>query len=1061
MNDVTVVTSVTYPSPESLALVADVQYHEPYLSAALNRKFRGIVDPGFYAGFLPKPGGGMKLLITSVDGDKTAGAASVNIGEFYQVTIQQRKDISLALSAGKKYAIVLKGRYLLGEDSYQVNTASHIHAAEFVARTYTDSYQLGDGELLVCTVNIPAGVSAITQEMIDVSDRIDLTIGIEISDSVTSTRSDVAASSLAVKKAYDLAKSKYTAQDASTTQKGLVQLSSATNSTSEVLAATPKAVKAAYDLANGKYTAQDATTTQKGIVQLSSDTNSTSETLAATPKAVKAAYDLAAGKAPSSHTHPWNQITGVPTASLTAKGITQLSSATNSTSEVLAATPKAVKAAYDLANGKYTAQDATTTQKGIVQLSSDTNSTSETLAATPKAVKAAYDLAAGKAPSSHTHPWNQITGVPTASLTAKGITQLSSATNSTSEVLAATPKAVKAAYDLANGKYTAQDATTTQKGIVQLSSDTNSTSETLAATPKAVKAAYDLAAGKAPSSHTHPWNQITGVPTASLTAKGITQLSSATNSTSEVLAATPKAVKAAYDLANGKYTAQDATTTQKGIVQLSSDTNSTSETLAATPKAVKAAYDLAAGKAPSSHTHPWNQITGVPTASLTAKGITQLSSATNSTSEVLAATPKAVKAAYDLANGKYTAQDATTTQKGIVQLSSDTNSTSETLAATPKAVKAAYDLAAGKAPSSHTHPWNQITGVPTASLTAKGITQLSSATNSTSEVLAATPKAVKAAYDLANGKYTAQDATTTQKGIVQLSSDTNSTSETLAATPKAVKAAYDLAAGKAPSSHTHPWNQITGVPTASLTAKGITQLSSATNSTSEVLAATPKAVKAAYDLANGKQAADATLTALAALATAADKLPYFTGVDRAALTALTSVGRAILSKPSIQSVLNYLGLGETIDKASGAMQKSANGYDISDVSAFRNALQLGTAATRDVGADNASKLLDLDSFRSMMSGNGYIYIPCIATTGNPVKLMLQWGMVATQKGVDAGYALPFAFPYAGLFATGNRGTPGYNAAMNVRIASRTHISIQNWSPSGEGTEDCCFIALGY
>ncbi|MEL8493854.1 tail fiber protein, partial [Escherichia coli] len=197
--------------------------------------------------------------------------------------------------------------------------------------------------------------------------------------------------------------------------------------------------------------------------QLSSDTNSTSETLAATPKAVKAAYDLAAGKAPSSHTHPWNQITGVPTASLTAKGITQLSS--------------------------------------------DTNSTSETLAATPKAVKAAYDLAAGKAPSSHTHPWNQITGVPTASLTAKGITQLSSATNSTSEVLAATPKAVKAAYDLANGKYTAQDATTTQKGIVQLSSDTNSTSETLAATPKAVKAAYDLAAGKAPSSHTHPWNQ--------------------------------------------------------------------------------------------------------------------------------------------------------------------------------------------------------------------------------------------------------------------------------------------------------------------------------------------------------------------------------------------------------------------------------------------------------------------------------------------------------------------------------------------------------------------------
>ncbi|WP_320739046.1 phage tail-collar fiber domain-containing protein [Enterobacter ludwigii] len=127
-----------------------------------------------------------------------------------------------------------------------------------------------------------------------------------------------------------------------------------------------------------------------------------------------------------------------------------------------------------------------------------------------------------------------------------------------------------------------------------------------------------------------------------------------------------------------------------------------------------------------------------PDATLTAKGFTQLSSATDSTSESVSATPKAVKAAYDLASGKYTAQDATTARKGIVQLSSATDSTSETLAATPKAVKAAYDLA--------------------------------------------------------KGKYTAQDATTTQKGIVQLSSATDSTSEVLAATPKAVKTANDNAA---------------------------------------------------------------------------------------------------------------------------------------------------------------------------------------------------------------------------------------------------------------------------
>ncbi len=132
-----------------------------------------------------------------------------------------------------------------------------------------------------------------------------------------------------------------------------------------------------------------------------------------------------------------------------------------------------------------------------------------------------------------------------------------------------------------------------------------------------------------------------------------------------------------------------------------------------------------------------------PDATLKEKGFTQLSSATDSTSEVLAATPNAVKAAYDLAKGKYTAQDATTAQKGIVQLSS--------------------------------------------------------ATDSVSEALAATPKAVKAAHDLASGKYTAQDATTKQKGIVQLTSVTDSESETLAATPKAVKAANDNANGRVPS----------------------------------------------------------------------------------------------------------------------------------------------------------------------------------------------------------------------------------------------------------------------
>ncbi|HDJ7983974.1 TPA: phage tail protein [Escherichia coli] len=261
-----------------------------------------------------------------------------------------------------------------------------------------------------------------------------------------------------------------------------------------------------------------------------------------------------------------------------------------------------------------------------------------------------------------------------------------------------------------------------------------------------------------------------------------------------------------------------------------------------------------------------------PDASLTAKGFVQLSSATNSVSETQAATPKAVKAAYDLANGKYTAQDASTTRKGLVQLSSATNSTSETQAATPKAVKAAYDLA--------------------------------------------------------NAKYTAQDATTAQKGIVQLSSATNSSSETLAATSKAVKAVMDETNKKAPLNSP----ALTGTPTTPTARQGTnnTQIAStafvmaaiaalvdsspdALNTLNELAAALGNDPNFATTMTNalaGKQPKDATLTALAGLATAADRFPYFTGNDVASLATLTKVGRDILAKSTVAAVIEYLGLRE-------------------------------------------------------------------------------------------------------------------------------------------------------
>lgn len=146
---------------------------------------------------------------------------------------------------------------------------------------------------------------------------------------------------------------------------------------------------------------------------------------------------------------------------------------------------------------------------------------------------------------------------------------------------------------------------------------------------------------------------------------------------------------------------------------------------------------------------------------------------------------------------------------------------------------------------------------PDATLNEKGFTQLSSATDSTSETLAATPKAVKAAYDLADGKYTAQDASTAQKGIVQLSS--------------------------------------------------------ATDSSDEAQAATPKAVKIAMDNANARLAKERN-------------------------------GGDIPNKPLF---VQNIGLQDTVNKAAGSLQKDQNLNDIPDKAQARNALQLGTAATLD------------------------------------------------------------------------------------------------------------------
>lgn len=138
------------------------------------------------------------------------------------------------------------------------------------------------------------------------------------------------------------------------------------------------------------------------------------------------------------------------------------------------------------------------------------------------------------------------------------------------------------------------------------------------------------------------------------------------------------------------------------------------------------------------------------------------------------------------------------------------------------------------------------------------------------------------------------------------------------------------------------------------------------------------------DALNGKQQADATLTALAGLVNGADKLPYFSGVDQMASTDLTAFMRGLLGKADAATAKAHLGVG------------SAGGRNIG------NGFSAG-----------GSEVPDMTFFTGLKGAAGYQYFP----TG----MLLQWGTVVLKSapsGVSIG-TFPVAFPAAGqqIFVT--------------------------------------------
>ncbi|EFL9546676.1 short-chain fatty acid transporter [Escherichia coli] len=183
---------------------------------------------------------------------------------------------------------------------------------------------------------------------------------------------------------------------------------------------------------------------------------------------------------------------------------------------------------------------------------------------------------------------------------------------------------------------------------------------------------------------------------------------------------------------------------------------------------------------------------GQASASATAAG----KSAESAASSASTATTNAGEAAVQASAAARSASAAKTSETNAK--ASETSAESSKTAAASSASSAASS--ASSASASKDEATRQASAAKSSATTAStkateaaGSATAAAQSKSTAESAATRAEtAAKRAEDIASA-VALEDASTTKKGVVQLSSATNSTSETLAATPKAVKSAYDNA----------------------------------------------------------------------------------------------------------------------------------------------------------------------------------------------------------------------------------------------------------------------------
>ncbi|HBE4704416.1 TPA: prophage tail fiber N-terminal domain-containing protein [Escherichia coli] len=333
----------------------------------------------------------------------------------------------------------------------------------------------------------------------------------------TSAQSASSSAGTASTKATEASKSAAAAESsksAAATSAGAAKTSETNAAASEQSAAT-SASTATTKASEAATSARDASASKEAAK--SSETNASSSASSAASSATAAGNSAKAAK--TSETNAKSSETAAGQSASAAAGsktaaVSSASAASTSAGQASASATAAGKSAESAASsastattkaGEATEQASAAARSASAAKTSETNAkASETSAESSKTAAASSASSAASSASSASASKDEATrqasaarGSATTASTkateAAGSAAAAAQSKSTAESAATRAEtAAKRAEDIASA-VALEDASTTKKGIVQLSSATNSTSETLAATPKAVKAAYDNA----------------------------------------------------------------------------------------------------------------------------------------------------------------------------------------------------------------------------------------------------------------------------------------------------------------------------------------------------------------------------------------------------------------------------------------------------------------------------------------------------------------------------------------------------------------------------------------